>query len=123
MHKAGRELDALVAERVMGYRAPKNGWFKDIPHRVAEERGDDYLRPVDFLSKYSTDIIAAWEVMENLYKRDFACKVFIGWKSGERFQKEDWVAEVTDNNDKYLGVATSAPHAICLAALQTVETK
>lgn len=70
---AGRELDALVAEKVM--QLPRSAWLapclldrhsndeglwcydctKSIP-----ERGDEGTEPL----RYSTDIAAAWSVME-----------------------------------------------------------
>lgn len=55
----GRELDALVAEKVLG-----------------KPRVDGLIKPPDDISygvpAYSTDIAAAWEVVEYLEKKGFS---------------------------------------------------
>lgn len=84
----GPELDALVAEKVMGWR------------------DDVALLP----PSYSTDIKAAWEVVEKMgsnfiiaseKRGEFA--VFFGPGEIDEFCK-----------------SSSSPHAICLAALKAV---
>jgi hypothetical protein len=71
---AGRELDALVAEKVMGWRRhPTNQWNDrwhdgdrelDADHAI-EGEGGDYYHP-DKAWEPSTDIAAAWEVVEEM---------------------------------------------------------
>jgi len=99
--RPGRELDALVAERVT-----KLSWHPDYP-------GD--------LPYYSTDISAAWEVIEQVYKDGH------GWMLvGPNFDDTKWHAyESTgcadpDYGDWYELDGDTAPHAICLAALKAV---
>jgi len=116
---AGRELDALVAEKVMGLsittwgdpNSPIVGYDKftrDLPH-------------------YSTSISAAWEVVEKLIMigsnvghtwtmeydlEDLAWDVgYKGWDydTGWSWEMVDWPV-----------TAPTAPHAICLAALKAV---
>jgi Phage ABA sandwich domain len=61
---AGRELDALIAERVMGLPALSvQDWQgKRLWHR----RGDDRLY-TEAVPYYSTDIAAAWQVVECIH--------------------------------------------------------
>jgi hypothetical protein len=82
---AGREMDALVAEYVMGWRwwriEHKHGPYYRLVSRREEERAlnlgslvhplpDDGLdREVD-ADPYSTDIAAAWEVVEKMAERE-----------------------------------------------------
>ena len=101
--EAGKELDALIMEKVMGDEPLKG--------RVA------YLNP-----SYSIDINAAWEVVEKMKEKGLTVEVFFGWESN-KYQKDDWVAIFEDSNGEYLGVAKTAPNAICLAALKALESE
>lgn len=86
--KPGRELDALVAEKVLG--SERIGWAP------------------------STDIAAAWELVEKLkdiLKGEF-CLSFV---NSEWTVYRDW-----HTDSEPLGWAQTAPHAICLAALNVV---
>ena len=92
--EAGRELDALIAEKVMddmlaGIRLDGSPMFDDIPH-------------------YSTQIANAWLVVEKL--RLFVQPSALGWHSGLR-------GDIQENHRH----ANTAPLAICLAALKAVE--
>ena len=62
--EAGRELDALVAEKVMGLLVTNHGTAKIIYGKV-EVDGKEHVTfsPV---RPYSTDIAAAWEVVEKM---------------------------------------------------------
>ena len=105
--KPGPELDCLVAERVMGwqYDLLRDAWVKaDGGHAYAE------------VWKPSTDIAAAWEVLEHLRER--------GWRlvlnPPGYLSDEDWVIEILPK--EFLGkvqlvYAPTAPTAICRAAL------
>lgn len=91
-----RELDALVAEKVMGY-GPKND-----PCHAGE------WSP-------STSISAAWEVVENM-KEDG--DVFIEWWQDDLWTVSNKPIGVRDNG--VILEADTAPLAICLAALKAV---
>ena len=100
---AGRELDILVAEKVMGCY----GLFKHSDGTpLCECHG---LRPVP---RYSTDIAAAWEVLKKLpngvyvgyEKAAGAWCVAANWADGEPFS--------------WLSYGKTAPLAICRAALK-----
>ena len=100
--EAGRELDALIAEKVMddmlaGIRLDGSPMFDDIPH-------------------YSTQIADAWLVVEKLGKSFDVSRC-------RKFQEiEAWFWEASFHNGPD-AQADTAPLAICLAALKAVEDK
>lgn len=111
---AGRELDALVAEKVMGHRI-----FQPPPltlDQAWEVRPNNTEgRP---LLPYSTDIIAAWQVVAKLMDSHFMVSVNCSHESG-------WWAVVYPSSGPAIEseYASSGPHAICLAALEAVGIK
>ena len=124
--KPGRELDALVAEKVMGWRKktfPGGGggytaWvdenkkaMKLISNFTMIETcyRCDYFRP-------STDIAAAWEVVEKMLERG-GCEIgCYGSKSGGKW----FEVNVITMNGEVKVTAHTAPEAICKAALLAV---
>ena len=138
----GRELDALVAEKVMGWKTwkSKHGhWELGTPggkpistfgRRDSSVRYDSVsgkrVREVlwwedlyeDELPSYSTSIAAAWEVFEWLCKRgdDIAEVVQLTFnvQNGWWCTSERWTQIDVQGN------APTAPLAICLAALKAV---
>jgi hypothetical protein len=110
MMQPGRELDALVAERVMGWtdfwRRGEHILYGYPP--VERSMGIDAERhPVPH---YSTDITAAWELVEK-----FRLTV-TPWST------QGWIATVEPGEGWY-SPADTAPHAICLAALFIVGNR
>jgi hypothetical protein len=115
--KAGRELDALVAEKVMGLTDIKRGAVFDL---VACEGSE---RPHYQVPHYSTSIEDAWLVvtkiasrrqMQMLVRNDSANAVtqvhfYEGLPGGERG------ASAVEGHTIY-----AAPLAICRAALRTI---
>jgi hypothetical protein len=126
--EAGRELDALVAVRVMGF---------DAAHPTLAKMGKA-IRPYPLgngvdVPHYSTDIAAAWQVVEKLH----AGGVFLmleQCQSREQYEYDDEVGGANDRcaeagewlahfqNVVGLGSATGATAAlaICGAALMAV---
>jgi len=106
--KAGQELDALVAEKVMGMR-PGVDWHSPC----FDEFFCDNPCP-----RFSTSIAAAWEVFEWLCKRgdDIAEVVQLTFnvQNGWWCTSERWTQIDVQGN------APTAPLAICLAALKAV---
>jgi hypothetical protein len=101
--KPGRELDALVAGRVMGWRVFETKLIKD--GYVA------YL--ADF--NPSTNIAAAWEVVEKLHstgKYNLALEYYPNEK--------DWGADFDEWGISSQAVAVTAQEAIVKAALLAV---
>jgi hypothetical protein len=127
-----RELDALVAEKVMGW-----GWVRtmggDIHNEhiwlMPPEEARRYLPdfrlmkpPVEWreqwrrdLPHYSTDIAKAWLVVEKM--REQAWRLDIG----SYYQDHHGWSACFDNYSTYFrSDAPTAPRAICLAALKAV---
>ena len=114
-----REIDAQVAEKVMGWKVIDDGEDRDdYPivtwHEGSEYQPDRYLfwagEDVDGVEwSPSTDIAAAWEVAEKLTAK-LRYKIAIETYEGEVY------------TIKPCGVsAITAPMAICLAALKAME--
>lgn len=102
--KPGRELDALVAEKVMGLVVAKCGG--EFGRMEVFFAGDSLLRP------YSTDMTAAQEVLEKMEEDGF--HYFISTIG-------DWMYQVEfERGQCFQEHSTSVPHAICLAALRAV---
>lgn len=93
--KAGRELDALVAEKVIGY-------------------GPNYILMGTF-PNYSTDIAAAWdEVVGKMIEGGYRVRVdFDAYSAGVEFVLEELHQVITGK-----GRGETTPYAICLAALK-----
>jgi hypothetical protein len=111
--KIGRELDALVAEKIFGAKLIANPFGTD-PH--CDFPGRQLGKEFGKLPKFSTDIAAAWEVLEALKKRGAMVHV--------HFTESQWMASWRKHNDPpslvISAFAKTAPHAICLAALKAI---
>lgn len=122
--EAGRELDALVAEKVMGWRwiSYNNNGFILVPPDQHSRMKPEYVfqdkagsREHAGLPRYSTDIAAAWEVVEKLheipgYEIIDIRLCSIGYA----------ILAPMGNHMKSVSTAETAPLAICLAALKAV---
>jgi hypothetical protein len=135
--KSGRELDALVAEKVMGWQ-----WFVSAQtgrRALFHPRGlpdwfskpatgtEDIARNWDPFPEYSSDIAAAWKVIGQImgpfidvsvtevgpYRNDGCSKCEITWSNDEDDPQEYSLQEIADE----------APLAICRAALRFVEAR
>lgn len=119
-----REIDALVAEKVMGL-IPCDKW---TPINLGSAGGPALLKncqhdncyPATRLNdwvggcpEYSTDIAAAWQVVER-----FTQKWKYVFKLQNHYSFNFDTYEATLNG--YGGSANTAPMAICLAALKAV---
>lgn len=116
--KPGRELDALVAEHVMGWEPQTD--ISALTDAGYPPNGEDWHAITGFSKdevnicwypRYSTDIAAAWEIVASLtgfntlggkifkltFDGHFCCTLGDSYAHGE-----------------------TAPHAICLAALKGV---
>lgn len=106
--KPGRELDAKVAEVVMELNLSFQMEGEDTKlsgYHYTENYGQRYFSQIP---RYSTDITAAWQVVEKMKEQH----VFeIGFEYGRWECSFDW------DESK----ASTAPYAICLAALEVVK--
>lgn len=108
---AGRELDAMIAERIMGWRWHEvlAVWSPYPYSTLAETRSASEWCP-------STDIAVAWEVLEVMHGRGFGIEVF-------RYGKSEglevlWFVDIGGADTVS---AETAPLAICRAALAALE--
>lgn len=121
--EAGPELDALVAEKVMGWEwktNPITGTSRLMPP-------SHFLRLGDLIfphMHYSTEIVAAWEVVQKLYEKGLIVCITL-----DRDEQRYGPVECCVEDDKRkrgntmiaLAYALTAPLAICRAALKVVE--
>lgn len=91
--KAGRELDALIAEKVMGVH----------PFDVREGT----------VRTYTTNIADAWLVVDRLERMDIEVKITIFPKAATRVDFKDYHTGSEGTVQEY-----TAPLALCLAALK-----
>lgn len=119
--EAGPELDRLVAERVMGHDV-----FSIGGEGLQEARGTETRN----LARYSTDIAAAWEVVDHLWlsisKTGYGIYRFSINRHDDK--AEGWSAMFAmdpqgDVSTHSQGHAPTAPLAICRAALLAVTTR
>lgn len=109
-----RELDLLVAVRVLGWAAPKRreaGATWTMPSGAGASEGA--------IPRYSSDIAAAWEVVERMRADHFfsmqAKNLTLGEPVCASFARDG--ASGHAPMDVFTATADSAPAAICLAAL------
>lgn len=115
----GRELDKMVAEVVFGseveFLNQKAGWRIDFVAKnkdcndtiYAMEMADGYR-----LKNFSTDISAAWDIVEKLGRNGTQ------WRfSNKAFSNTYWWVYTEDA----VAQGDTLPHAICLAAIQHIK--
>lgn len=113
----GRGLDALVAEKVMGltvqhcagYVAPNGVDTTFIQLGYVKHASEMQTTYVPY---YSTDISAAWEVVEKLAPKEDEFRI-------TRYHLQEWSCVFEFFNQSAVS-ADTAPMAICLAALKAV---
>lgn len=112
--EAGHELDALIAEKVMGWsnvRRDANGGTAMGHAPWAPEWGN-------YVDSYSTNMAAAWEVVEKMEKR--------GWDGMVRVVSDGYVARFESlHGESFASVDPregTAALAICRAALAAIIT-
>lgn len=115
--KPGRELDAVIAEKVMGWkRIDSISWSQPIPSGLAIQR-------LEFeLPNFSTDTEAAWQVVETIDMPFHLVKSTDKMPNLVRPRGEKYLCTFTIDYGNHVAAGSdTAPHAICLAALKAVE--
>ena len=117
--QAGPELDALVAEKVMGWAFADGCWNEPSGPRRAHPRS-----VYNHFPYYSTDIAAAWEVIEKLPGPGIALfKTYNGgWQARTKVCNYPGSMHVIENDCCIFSDAPTAPLAICRAALKAVQS-
>lgn len=117
----GRELDALVAEKVFG--AKDIQWSKRLKNLLT---GEEFLDPfykfesqTRYVPKYSTDIAAAGPILEKFkaegnYKLEISAYPKDGIWTIKAYHRDGYSKLCTTS-------ASTIAHAICLAALKALE--
>lgn len=110
----GRELDRLVAERVMGWKLHS----RNMVHYMRATGDEKRSRPVVDVREWSPseDIADAWLVVEKLARRRYEVGV---QTSDGRYT----VLIARNGQASAAASAETAPHAICLAAIQAYGQK
>lgn len=119
--KPGRELDALVAEKVMGwkqYTFPDAEWCQGY---AGKQYWQDGVTTVTCTNEdgtpncpnYSTNIAAAWAVIEKLRAREPLFRFFMDYNP-----QALWCVNIAPFPP--VTRCESPSHAICLAALRAV---
>ena len=119
MAEAGRELDGLVAEKVMGW---VDVGLKPIANALGQHVIDEWAgvapqgtgRPA-LVPRFSTMIQDAWPVLEKM-RREFLFAAVISGKGPESVAP--WVCKVNRDGVFIEEKGETAPVAICLAALR-----
>lgn len=139
---AGREMEGLVAEKVMGWERciptsvvdrPVSGVEHGVgtPPEPCKENcryvGIPGPKPRAVFPYYSTDIGAAWEVVEkmkdNQNKSDsygFSWNVELYYMGNEHESGKEWSCILHGPAGSREGLGSTAPLAICRAALKAV---
>lgn len=122
--EAGRELDALIAEKVMGGKAfparqpTREGSYGTREYDLTQEPVFDWIPPSGILSElpeFSTDIAAAWLVVEKM--RDNGHLANIGHGQGDLPARRIFFADFISRRKRTHESAETLPLAICRAAL------
>jgi hypothetical protein len=109
----GRDLDVLVATKVMGWVRLDDGVDPHTSEPFERWRRSDGSK-YSGIPSYSTSIEAAWEVVEKLH-------LSLVWNDeGWEVYTEDQVVDHELEHGGFAARERSAPHAICLAALKAV---
>lgn len=137
--KAGRELDALVAEKIRGERLlfvnrawSTEDWLttdhpteQNVMAIITDEKwraGASYPHHL-VIPLYSVSLEAMWLVIDEMYRRGFWCQMrtpFQAGADGDGFWAGFTPHGTTGWNGKpdHWTSAETMPHAICLAALK-----
>ena len=117
--KAGTELDALIAENVMGKSVCKKGHKPSFMHpEHCFECGVNFAKP------YSTDMTTAWKVVEKcLESHSEWVKSGVLGESPKHFLLENYNSSYKCRFGFMSAVAETAQHAICLTALKVKGIK
>ena len=113
---AGREMDALVAEKVMGWRLDASCGYSTWMGGKADSRG---MRWTIDGWKPSADIAAAWGVVEKV-REEFR---YVSVTAGNGWSCSAWDVEKAKRLREVHAFADTAPLAICRAALLAVGVK
>lgn len=114
---AGKKMNILIAEKVMD-KKPCEHWHMlrlepwEFIHGVC---GHETCYPINYPPHYSSNINAAWGVVEKIKDIHITFDMFY-----RKNEQKWWVTTHASDNAKDYGIADTAPLAICRAALLAV---
>lgn len=118
---AGRDLDALVAEKIMGWT---NMPAPPIPEDMAGRTPDDEI--ID-LPRYSTDIAAAWTVVIKIKESHQVCLVLEDYQFDGKYWEACFKGKFDESTGKWTKLdyafADTPELAICRAALKVITNE
>lgn len=113
---AGREMDALIAEKVMGYTLSGLSLPAYPKYKLFDIESGEFSGYVKEVPHYSTDIAAAWEVVEKMKNYLFVCgRTDDGIWEAYFFPVNSGIGKLSEAH------GDTAPSAICRAALKTMK--
>jgi hypothetical protein len=112
-----REIDALVAEKVMGYVS--GDWQDSFHGKVSHFKWRDPEKKMLYrendLPHFSTNIAAAWQLLEKV-AQGRECEMIVIKSSTHT--SDYYQCQIQMADDTMVRTATTAPMAICLATLE-----
>lgn len=114
--QAGRELDSVIAEKLMAYQCTCNEppGVVDCPIHNKDDR--------NVLLPYSTDIASAWQVIERLQQLNHITHLEIYCGITQTAYAISATVRGAEGHSFY-GGASTAPLAICRAALNLINAE
>ena len=123
---AGREMDELIAVKVMGWKRVAAFASFEVATRETKHYGESLVRPggegeADFVGaecpRYSTDIAAAWEVLMEIQRRTRFLRII----KDDREGPDMWFCVEWGGEKKYESSEGPLPVVACRAALKAVK--
>lgn len=105
------KIDALVAEHIMGYEGVCSSNYSYMGDKEAINLANP--KGYSYYSHYSTDIAAAWEVVERM--RLTGCRL---WACDEKYNDKRIIVNFRYPMDREFEGRGEFPFAVCLAALK-----
>lgn len=120
----GRELDALVAEKVMGwtevhFEAEWIHWYGSGEEVIPANTFGRHPQAIgdSIIPRYSTSIADAWKVVGQMRAHGYR---LVLWTPLDDDTRIHCTAQFENGHQNIDGEGESAPHAICRAALSTL---
>lgn len=128
--QAGREMDTLIAEKVMGYVLSALSLPAYPKYKLCDVASGKFTGYAKNVPNYSTDIAAAWEVVKEIKKQGWSFRYSnnayadtqhaAAFYGGHRGIGRDILGGDYIYNDNAWAIANTECLAICRAALKAV---